>query len=141
MPLLSCAFCGGPAIHSLNCLECVGETQRHALNVLAAVVPDWLRAQVPAEWYEHNGQRFENYRLPVGKPERYALAETIGADGFQLLRWATPARVRKIPAAEVLRQVRLQQFYASEETLRWCVAEDLAPSSLMICTPYDVEAR
>ena len=40
------------AIHSLNRLECVGETLRHALNVLAVVAPDWLKAQVPVAWFE-----------------------------------------------------------------------------------------
>jgi len=117
------------AIHTLNRLECVGETLRRALNVLAVVAPDWLRAQVPPEWFDRYSRRFENYRLPPGKPERYALAETIGADGFQLLRWVyattTPAWVRQIPAVEVLRQVWLQQFYASEQAVRWRVADDL----------------
>jgi transposase len=124
------------AIQTLNRLECVGETLRHALNVLSIVVPDQLRAQVPSEWFDRYGRRFENYRLPPGKPERYELAETIGAGGFQLLRWiyapATPAWVRQIPAVEVLRQVWLQQFYASEDTVRWRVADDLPPSSIMI---------
>jgi transposase len=133
------------AIQTLNRLECVGETLRHALNVLSMVVSDWLRAQVPSEWFDRYGRRFENYRLPPGKPERYALAETIGADGFQLLRWiyapGTPDWLRKIPAVDVLRLVWLQQFYASENTVRWRVADDLPPSSIMICSPYDAEAR
>jgi hypothetical protein len=33
------------AIRMLNRLECVGETLRHALNVLATVAPDWLHPQ------------------------------------------------------------------------------------------------
>ena len=32
------------AVRALNCVECVGETLRHTLNVLAGVAPDWLRA-------------------------------------------------------------------------------------------------
>jgi transposase len=32
------------AARALNRLACVGETLRHALNVLAEVVPDWLRS-------------------------------------------------------------------------------------------------
>ncbi|HEX2136546.1 MAG TPA: transposase, partial [Microvirga sp.] len=40
------------AIHVLNRLECIGETLRHALTSLAVAVPEWLRAQVPADWYE-----------------------------------------------------------------------------------------
>ena len=40
------------AIHTLNRLECVGETLRHALNTLAVVVPDWLLGHAPADWCE-----------------------------------------------------------------------------------------
>src|SRR6266545_6829363 len=34
------------AIQTLNRLECVGETLRHALNQVAAAAPDWLRSWV-----------------------------------------------------------------------------------------------
>ena len=40
-----------------------------------------------------------------------------------------------------LRKVWLQQFYADEQVTRWREAKDLPPSSLLICTPYDPEAR
>ena len=40
------------AVKILNQLELVGETLRHALNVLATVVPDWLKQQAKPEWYE-----------------------------------------------------------------------------------------
>jgi transposase len=133
------------AIQTLNRLECVGETLRQALNVLAVVAPDWLRAQVPPAWGDRYGPRFAEYRLPPGRPERYALAETIGTDGLQLLQWMytapTPAWFRDIPAVEVLRQVWVQQFYSVEGVLRWRQAEDLPPSTVMICSPYDAEAR
>jgi len=133
------------AIQTLNRLECIGETMRHALNVLAIAAPDWLQSQVPSEWYERYGRRFEEYRLPAGRPERYALAETIGADGFQLLAKVyaatAPKCLRDLPAVDTLRRVWLQQFYGPPSPVRWRVAEDLPPSSIMICTPYDVEAR
>ena len=35
------------AVRALNRVECVGETLRHALDVLAVVAPEWLRAQAP----------------------------------------------------------------------------------------------
>jgi hypothetical protein len=35
---------------------------RHALNSLAVVVPDWLRAQVPAERFERYGPTFSELR-------------------------------------------------------------------------------
>ena len=63
------------AMHTLNRLECVGETLRHALETLASVVPDWLQQWVPVTWFARYGQRFDNYRLPSGKAERVVLAE------------------------------------------------------------------
>lgn len=59
------------AIRELNRLECVGETLRHTLNTLATVAPDWLQSWVPSTWYARYGRRFEEYRLPPGKSERY----------------------------------------------------------------------
>ena len=133
------------AIRTLNRLECVGETVRHALNTLAVVAPDWLQAWVPSEWFERYARRFEEYRLPPGRPERYALAESLGADGFQLLQAIyaaeAPSWLREIPAVQVLRQIWLQQFYAPAGAIQWRTAEDLPPGALMISTPYDAEAR
>jgi transposase len=135
------------AIQTLNRLECIGETLRQALNVLATVAPDWLQAWVPAVWFDHYRQRFAEYRLPPDKPARYALAEQIGTDGRHLLRTlydpATPAWLREIPAVQTLRHVWLQQFYASSEDqpVRWRSAEDLPPAPRLISSPYDPEAR
>jgi transposase len=52
------------AIRVLNRLGLVGETLRHALNSLVVVAPEWLRTQVPLEWFDRYGSRIENYRLP-----------------------------------------------------------------------------
>jgi transposase len=71
------------AIHTLNRLECVGETLRHALNGRATAAPAWLRSWVPAVWLDRYNQRFAEYRLPQEKPARYVLAEHIGTDGRQ----------------------------------------------------------
>ena len=38
------------AVKALNILELVGETLRHALNVLATVAPEWLRAEARWPW-------------------------------------------------------------------------------------------
>ena len=135
------------AIHVLNRLECIGESLRHALNSLATVAPDWLRSWVPGTWFDRYGRRFENYRLPPGKPERYALAAEIGADGVQFLRMvdaaATPAWVREVPAVQVLRQVWSQQFTAPDEAgqVRWHTAQELPPAPDLISSPYDPDAR
>jgi transposase len=133
------------AIRTLNRLECLGETLRGALNTLAVVAPDWLKSWVPAVWFDRYAPRFEEYRLPAGRPERYALAEAIGADGFQLLQalYAPegPHWLREIPAVQVLRRVWIQQFYAPSERVQWRAAEDLPPKALLLSTPYDAEAR
>jgi transposase len=72
------------AIHVLNRLECVGETLRHALNSLAVVAPEWLREQVPIDWYERYGSRVDNYRLPKADAERAAPM------GRGCCRWSGP---------------------------------------------------
>lgn len=135
------------AVVTLNRLECVGETLRHALNVVATVAPDWLGAQAPISWYERYARRFEEYRLPPKKEDRYALAEQIGTDGLQLLQLIDAEKewgwLREIPAVQILRRVWIQQFSASESgsPVHWRVAEDLPPAPLLISSPYDPDAR
>jgi transposase len=133
------------AMHTLNRLECVGETLRHALETLASVVPDWLQQWVPVTWFARYGQRFDNYRLPAGKAERVALAEQVGADGSALLSAlhepTAPDWLWRLPAMETLRRVWLQQFVVRDDRLRWRTSEELPPSALLIRSPYDVDAR
>ncbi len=50
-------------VRVMNRTELVGETLRAALNELAEVEPDWLRAAVPAVWFERYSHRVEEYRL------------------------------------------------------------------------------
>jgi transposase len=135
------------AIQTLNRLECVGETLRHALNTLAAAAPDWLQSWVPALWFDRYSRRFAEYRLPAEKPARYALAEQIGSDGLYLLRMVyeptAPSWLQEVPAVQVLRQVWIQQFYAAadDQDIRWRTADDLPPAALLISSPYDPQAR
>jgi transposase len=133
------------AVRDLNRLELVGETLHHALNVLAQEAPAWVRAQVTAEWFLRYGQRFSDYRLPKGKPDRQQLAETIGRDGVHLLTQiygaAAPAALRALPAVETLRQVWIQQYYQENGVVRWRDAQNCPPASLLIASPYDLESR
>jgi Transposase DDE domain/Transposase domain (DUF772) len=128
----------------LSRLECVGETLRHALDALARVAPEWVRAWAPPAWFERYGQRFQDFRLPGGRAPRTALAEQIGADGYRLLAAVyaptAPAWLREVPAVQTLRRCWLQQFHAGEP-LRWRAAEDLPPAPLLLSSPYDPEAR
>jgi transposase len=133
------------AIRTLNRLENVGETLRHALNTLATVVPDWLRSWVPNVWFDRYGRNFADYHLPDGRADRQALAEQIGTDGFRLLEalylTTTPTWLRQIPAVETLRQVWLQQFVFIDGQLQWRDAKNIPPAALRIQSPYDPEAR
>ena len=133
------------AIRTINRLECAGETLRAALNSLAVVAPDWLRAQVPVEWYERYGSRVEEYHLPKAIKERQALAEQIGTDGSYLLEAirdaSAPAWLREVPAVEVLRRVWVQQFLLEDGQVRWRTNENIPPASLLISSPYDPQAH
>src|SRR5215831_4291235 len=74
------------AVRRLNRLERVGEILRAALNSLAAVVPAWVQALAPLEWYERYAHRVENSQMPKTDAARKALAAVIGTDGQMLLQ-------------------------------------------------------
>jgi transposase len=133
------------AIRTLRRLECVGETMRHVLNVLAEVAPEWLLEHMDPQWAERYEKRFSDFRLPKDEKKRVELAETIGADGRQLLEWIYAESdlpwVRELDAVETLRRVWVQHYHASEQGTPWRGDGELAPSALLITSPYDVEAR
>ena len=133
------------AIRVLNRLELVGETLRHALNSLAVVAPDWLRAQVSPEWFDRYGARVENYRLPKTAAAREALAATIGADGRQLLQAVEAATdlpwLREVQAVQTLRQVWTEQYTDPPGPLRWRAVHERVSAAVLIASPYDPEAR
>jgi transposase len=133
------------AIRTMNRLECVGETLRAALNSLAAVVPDWVRAFVPVEWYERSSDRIEDYRMPKEASKRQALAKQMGTDGWALLTAvyasSAPAWLREIPAVEVLRRVWVQQFTLMQEQVVWRSDDNIPPASRLISSPYDPDAH
>ena len=133
------------AIRTLNRLELVGETMRFALNRLAAVAPTRVQTHLQPGWLERYGARVENYRLPRTEAARQRLAGTIGADGFALLQAVyapeTPPEVRTEPAVEVLRRIWVQQYYGPDDPPRWRHDGDVPPSSRLIHSPYDLEAR
>jgi transposase len=136
------------AVRALNRVELVGETLRHALNTLATVVPEWLRAQVSAEWYERYGTRVETTRRPMTPADLAALAATIGADGVHLLNAVyspmAPVWLRAVPAVQTLRRLWLQNYYAPDADtglLRLRAAADMPPGALLLQSPYDLDAR
>jgi len=61
--------------------ECVGETLRHTLNVLATVVPEWLSEITPADWFDALQQPIEASQLPRAEAESQQWLLQLGADG------------------------------------------------------------
>jgi transposase len=133
------------ALRQLNRLECVGETLRQALNALAGVAPDWLRALAPPEWFERYGRRIEDGRLPTKPAERQRYAELIGRDGWRLLEAvyapAAPPALRELEAVQLLRRVWVHQYELVEGQLRWRDPKNSPPPGLRLDTPYEPEAR
>jgi transposase len=137
------------AIRTLHRLECVLEAMHYALNQLSDVAPAWVRQQMSPAWYTRYGLRSDQARLPKDTSKREALAQQVGADGYQLLAWVQTADpslgLRDLPALEALRQIWLQQYYRCTvpglETLRWRTSDEQPPSAVRIASPYDLEAR
>jgi transposase len=132
------------SVRTLNRLERVGETLRAALNELAAVAPDWLRALAPPEWYERYGERVENYDLPESDAERQQLASAIGADGRRLLRAIDAAgrpELSALPAVRILRRVWDEQYVETAGQVALRAIEALPSPATVIASPYDPEAR
>jgi transposase len=151
------------AMRALTRLECVGETLRHTLNVLAEVAPEWLRARAQPEWVERYAHRVEEYRLPSGKAESEHYATEVGADGWRLLdaldEASTPAWLRELPTVLTLQRVWAQQYHPREPPHApgssappdqqeggarggdWRAKADLPPAGQMHNSPYDPDAR
>src|SRR6266581_2889003 len=95
------------AVRAVNRLECVGETMRHALNILAEVAPDWLLEHMQPEWAKPYRSRFSDFRLPKSETSRVELAEEIGADGRYLLEKVYTSTdylwLQELPAIERVR--------------------------------------
>src|SRR3954449_4985767 len=133
------------AVRVLNRLERVGETMRAALNELAVMVPEWLQALAPPEWYQRYGRRVENYHLPKADAAREELARVIAADGERLLAAVDAAIdqpvLAQLPAVVTLRRVWAEQYTGASGELRWREVKDMPSPAGLISSPYDVEAR
>ncbi len=109
---------------------------RAALNSLAVVAPDWLRAHSHPDWVERYGPRSEDSRIPVAEAERQAFAEAIGQQGAELLEAlfdrAAPEWLRHVPAVERLRQAWVQNYHREDNAVRWRSSENIPPPSRYI---------
>jgi transposase len=133
------------AMRAMTRLEVVTETVRHALNVLATTVPEWLRAHTTPDWVDRYGLRASEFRLPKSHAKRQAWAEQIGADGRALLIAAyadtAPADLRMLSAVAILRQVWVQNFVLIDDRLTWRENDNTPPAGRYIGSPYDTDAR
>jgi transposase len=133
------------AMRAMTRLEVVTETVRHALNVFATTVPDWLRAHTTPDWVDRYGLRASEFRLPKSQAKRQAWAEQIGADGKTILTAVfadtAPSALRTLPAVEILRQVWIQNFIVADTKLIWRENDNIPPTGRYIGSPYDSDAR
>src|SRR5215217_2911637 len=134
------------AVRDLSFLERVAETLRAALDDLAAVAPDWLRAVAQPVWFERYGRRVEDYRLPKSREEREVLALEVGADGFVLLDAldapTAPAAAREVAMVQTLRDVwRIHYAREGDGPPRWRAGTELPPVGERLQSPYDPEAH
>jgi transposase len=133
------------AVHDLNLLELVAETLRAALDDLAAVVPDWVRAVAQPAWFERYGRRIEEYHLPKSQDKRLALAQQIGADGFLLLEAlegpTAPAAARNLSMVQILRDVWRMHYAQENGSPRWRDSQELPPVAERMQSPYDPQAH
>lgn len=133
------------AVRDLNRLELVGRTLQNALDAIADVASEWLKAWAAPEWYDRYGQLLTEFRLPQEQAKRTMLAVQIAWDGIALLRAAyeptTPPLVRELVAVQLLRQIWIQQFVQEGENIRLRKREEMPPSARLIQSPFDVEAH
>src|SRR5579859_8003678 len=131
-------------IRALNRAECVIETLRHALNVLAVVAPDWLGSQVQPEWVERYAHRAEEFRLPKGVEKRQELLHQVGQDGWGLLMAieadSASHWMLSIPAVDTLQCVWKQDYLPHDLGGTWIADEDRLPSAKLYFSPYDLDA-
>jgi transposase len=119
--------------------------RRHALNKLAVVAPQWLRAVSHPDWQDRYARRAEDDRLPTTRIAHAALALSIGRDGWRLLAAVdhpdTPSWLREVPAVAILRRVWIQNYLWDGTQLRWREADNIPPAAQFISSPYDAEAH
>lgn len=131
-------------VRALNRAECVVETLRHALNVLAVIAPDWLQGQVQPDWLDRYGSRASEYRFPSGEEKRQQFLHQVGQDGWQVLTTIqldpTTQWMLSIPAVDTLLRVWKQDYLPPEEGGAWMADEDRLEAARLFYSPYDLDA-
>jgi transposase len=111
------------AARAMNRTECVHETLRHALEVLAVAAPEWLLSQALPPWAEAYERRAFDERLPRTAARRAVWVQQMGEDGHRLLAALvappSPEWLRHLPAVDMLRRIWVQQFHLVDGQVRW----------------------
>jgi transposase len=142
------------AVAALNRLELAGESVRAAVEALAAAHPDWLEQRIcVSDWARRYGTPMTSWRPPASKAKQDELAIAYARDGYALLEAvydeSSPAWLRELPAADVLRRVLLQNYTRvihadGREVIKRREKEPegdgLLPGHARIASPYDADA-
>jgi transposase len=142
------------AVAALNRLELVGESVRAVLEALAAAHPDWLAQRIcVSDFARRYGTPMTSWHPPASQAKRDELAIAYARDGYALLEAvydsSSPAWLRELPAADVLRRVLVQNYTRTitggKEVIKRREKEPegdgLPPGHARIASPYDLDAR
>lgn len=134
------------SVRELNRLESLGETMRAALNALSLVVPHWIQAHIPDDWFLRYDRPFEEFRLPKKEKERDKLILQLGKDGYLLLDWIYESTdfpwLKEVPAVDFLRRKWIQNFSQdSDGQTRKRDTVNMPKSSDLLQSPHDEDAR
>lgn len=133
------------AVRTLTRLEQIGESLRAALNEIARIVPDWLQAWVPLDWYERYERRVEQERLPKSKNEQQKYALRVGMDGHQLLEVINQDTAYnwlvKLPKVIHLATILNRHFTQMPEGLSYKSKTEVSSLTPDAESPYDPEVR
>lgn len=148
------------AVRELNRLELVMETMRLALEAIAELSKEWLKANTLHSWIQSYGEWTQAERLvkesgPAGKAQTQRLLIKTGEDGFALLealgREETPRQLKELEAVKILQRVWTQQYRRVEregEQVQIVVEMSTAESGQadavegdLIASPHDPQVR
>ena len=131
-------------VRALNSLESVGESMRAALNAIAEIEPDWLRAHLDPDWFDRYVHRFEMARFPTTESKKEQLRMQVGKDVDRLLaaidQPSAPQQLAILPEVLFLRQVFGQHYERKGGEVRWRDGPAVENHERVI-SPYDPDAR
>lgn len=126
-------------------LEFLTETLRAALNMVAAVAPEWLAGIIGPEWFDRYSARPEDRQYPTRWAARVKHTDQVGEDGMALLRGVSCGQssswLRELPAVEMLRRVWVQQYEVIDGHVRLRKPDNIPAGQHRYRSPYDPDSR